>query len=156
LTDDELETSDPSRLEQILAARGAERWRPQEMGAILRHQLSVPLDMDLAAGSGSPMWRMTFGELLHHPHPPAEMLQRVKQFAKACKLARDGPLPPEVAAVLYFASIIASRLRCEQRISDLDDDALKRGMEWVRAQRWVDPLTRSIFDEAAAKWAATA
>jgi hypothetical protein len=155
LTNAEWETSDPSRLSQLMAGGDADGWRPEEMGAILLHQLSAPLETGLIPGGAAPTRQMTFGDLLHHPLPPVEMLQRVKEFAKACKLAVDGPLPPEVAAVLYFASIIVARLRCGQRISKLDDDALRMGTEWARDQPWLDPPTRSIFDEAAAKWAAT-
>jgi hypothetical protein len=162
-----LEKTDPSRLAGMLTPNGSDRWRPDDRGPILRHQRSVRLEADLAVGddrNDTPhlapdgarrMWRMTFGELLDDAHPPAEMLLRVKRFAKACKLNGDGPLPPDVATVLYFASIVVARLRCGQRITDLDDDALRKGIEWARAQAWMDPATRSIFDEAAAKWAAT-
>jgi hypothetical protein len=161
--EDKLETTDPSRLAQMLTANGADRWRPAEMGAILRHQLSVELDVDLAgaapvdsprmAAGGAPMWRpATFGDLLHHPHPPLQMLQRVKRFAKACKVKGDGPLPPEVATVLYFASIIVAMLRCNTQISELDIKAIRTGTEWALSQTWLDQPTRSIFEEAAAKW----
>ena len=92
---------------------------------------------------------------VHHERPPVEMLLRVKRFAEACKLNGEGPLPPPVAAVLYFASIVAARLRCDRRISELVDDVFTKGMEGAQAQAWVDPATRSIFDEAVAKWAAT-
>jgi hypothetical protein len=154
LSDAESETSDPSRLSRILAADGVGLWRQDEMGSILRHQLSAPLETDLATADAATVPRMTFGELLHHPHPPVEVLRRVKGFAKACKVVSDGPLPSEVATVLYFATIVVARLRCGQRISELDDEALRIGTEWARAQKWVDEPTRSIFDEAAAKWAA--
>jgi hypothetical protein len=158
LSDVLLATTDPSRLAEMLTAHGSDRWRPEDRGPILRHQLSVRLEGDLAVGDdrndtprlapdgARKMWRMTFGELLNHAHPPVEMLLRVKRFAKACKLNGHGPLPPDVATVLYFASILVARLRCGQRITELDDDALKTGMEWARTQTWVDPATRSIFD----------
>jgi len=97
----------------------------------------------------------TFGDLLHHPQPPLEMLQRVKRFAKACKVKAEGPLPPEVATVLYFASIVVALLRCEARISELDNKAIRTGTEWALAQTWLDQPTRSIFEEAAAKWEPT-
>ena len=157
MPDGDPETRDPSRLSRMLTVNGggAGVWRPEEMGSILQHQLSAPVETDLGSEPGaSPMGQMTFGQLLHEPHPPLEMLTRMKRFAKACTLVRDGPLPPEVATVLYFASIAVARLRCGQRITELNDQALKKGMEWAQAQTWVDPATRSIFHEAAAKWAA--
>jgi hypothetical protein len=153
---------DPSRLAKMLTAHGAERWRPEEMGSILRHQLSVRLEFDLAgiasdddappaAPEGARMRPATFGELLHHPRPPVAMLRRVKLFAKACKAKAEGPLPPEVATVLYFASIVVALLRCETRITELDDDGLLKGAQWALAQTWLDQSMRSLFEEATAK-----
>jgi len=151
VSDAELESSHPSRLSRMLAADGATLWQPEEMGGVLRHQLSAPLEAELGPVGPPTMPGMTFGELLHDPHPPVELLRQVKRFAKACTLVRDGPLPPEVAKVLYFGAIVVARLRCGARISELNDEALTKGMEWARAQKWVDPQTRSIFDEAAAR-----
>jgi hypothetical protein len=163
VSEDKLETTHPSRLAQMLTADGADRWRAEEMGAILRHQLSVPLELDLAGTASADSaqiaiegaqtsWPATFGDLLHHARPPLEMLQRVKRFAKACKVKADGPLPTEVATVLYFASIVVALLRCDTRISELDDKAIRTGTDWVLAQTWLDQPTRSIFEQAAAKW----
>ena len=164
------EAVEPSRLGRILAADGADRWRAEEMGGILRHQLAAPLAADLAselaadedrsdpprsAAEGTGDARpTTFGELLHHPNPPVELLRRVKQFAKACKLAGDGPLPGEVATVLYFASIVVARLRCGQQISELGDEAIRNGTAWALSRTWLDQPTRSIFDQAWVAWAA--
>ena len=53
----------------------------------------------------------SFGDLLHHPNPPLELLRLTKDFAKACRLSRSGPLPREIATLLYFASIIVAWVR---------------------------------------------
>ena len=180
MSDAEPGTDESSRLSRILSFGGDDRvndggggrvndggggggggsnfWGPDDLGAILQHQLSARLETDLPQDDAVPpaMWQMTFEQLLHDPRPPVELLQRVKRFAKACKLAGDGPLPPPVATVLYFASIVVARMRCGQRISELDDDSILRGMQWVRAQTWLDEPTRSIFEEATAIRVATA
>jgi hypothetical protein len=152
VTEEGLQTVHPSRLAMMLTVEGVDRWRPEEMAAILRHQLSSQLESDLAgadrAGHGSSP--MTFGELLHHVRPPVALLERVKLFAKASKAA-TGPLPPQVATVLYFASIVVARLRWDARISSLDDDAIVKGTQWALAQSWLDQPTRTLFQEAAAR-----
>ena len=76
----------------------------------------------------------TFRQLLLHPHPPIEVLNLVKQFAKGCRSRPDGPLPHEVATILYLAAIAAARRNCHQRISTLDDAAWQRAVDWALAQ----------------------
>jgi hypothetical protein len=117
--------------------------------------MAVPLEFDLGNVKDSatiagprPMLSTTFANLLQHPKPHLAMLQRVKRFAKACRNDPHGPLPQEVATVLYFASLVAALLRHQQRITSLDDAALRQGVEWVLAQQWIDDSTRSLFQEA--------
>jgi hypothetical protein len=94
---------------------------------------------------------MTFAELLQHARPPVALLERVKFFAKASKIRATGPLPPQVATVLYFASIVVARLRCDARITGLDDDAILKGTQWALAQSWIAHPMRALFEEAAAR-----
>ena len=89
-----LETMDPSRLATMLTAHGADHWRPEEMGSILRHQLSAQLEFDLSgiasgdhdrdpppAPEAARKRAATFGELLlDHPQPPVAMLRRLGFF----------------------------------------------------------------------------
>jgi len=140
---------------------GAERiWRPEELKAILQHQLSVPIQFDLggldpglaqkvgALATAQGLLVKSFHDLLHHPNPPLELLQLTKQFAKASRNHPDSPLPPEVATVLYFVSISVAMTRCGERISNLDDETLRRGIKWVLAQPWVDDATRGPLQES--------
>jgi hypothetical protein len=57
-----------------------------------------------------------------------------------------------VATLLYFASIVVAQMRCGTRITALDDNAIGAAIQWALAQSWVDGPTRSLFEEAAAKW----
>jgi hypothetical protein len=136
-------------------------WSPDELGAVLRHQLSVRLEFDLGDLRGDEhsaadrsreaarlSWAVNFGELLRHPNPPLDMLSRVKHFAKACRNQPNGPLPREVATVLYFASIIAARMRAGRRISELNDHDIRSGVEWSLSQPWNASSLRPLFEEA--------
>lgn len=133
-------------------------WRPEELGAILQHQLAVPMEYDLtgvdvgkarrlktnAAAKG--LLLRSFGDLLHHPHPPVELLKMTKRFAKASRNQPDSSLPSDIATLLYFACIAVALVRCQRRITDLDISALREGFQWGREQSWVDKATAALFD----------
>jgi len=134
-------------------------WNPAELAAILKHQLSAPIQVDLTAMEQRLAARLrlatesqglllkSFGDLLHHPNPPLELLKLTKDFAKACRLSRGGPLPREIATVLYFASIVVAMVRCRRRITRLDDAETCRGIKQCLAQSWLDAPTRQLLEE---------
>ena len=154
--------SEPSSLARMMALDTSTKhdWHRTELGSILRHQLNAPLGFDL--GNFAPESRATldalcqpgsiqletFGDLLRHPHPPIGVLKLMKEFAKANRDKPDSSFPTEIATVIYFAAIVVALTRCGQRITGLDDDALRRGVAWVVAQPWVDESTRSLFRDA--------
>jgi len=151
-----------------LAQTDAQTWSKSELAAILRHQLRAPLEADLATVvstqadadggaadvSSRPAAELrlsadrgirTFADLLSHPKPPLELVRLMKDYAKVAR--HDGSLPLEVATLLYYASLSLARLRCGQSITDLDDAALRSGLEWGVRRSWADDLVRSIFEE---------
>jgi hypothetical protein len=139
-----------------------ELWRPEEFGAIFRHQLTAPLCADLAdlaprlgeelAGLRTPDGRpvVTFGDLLRHPAPPVALLERVKEFAKASRQPDRRQVPAEVATLLYYLAIGVALCRCGQRLTRLDDAALREGFRWATAQPWADEATRDLLGRAEA------
>lgn len=134
------------------------RWRTEELGALFRHQLSAPLQVDLhGAERGRPgkgespsesqgLVLKSVGDLLAHPDPPVELLKITKDFAKACRLSPHSHIPHEVASVLYFGSIAASMVRCHRRITGLTDAALEEGLRWVLSRNWLDAPTRALIE----------
>ena len=139
-----------------------ELWRPEEFGAIFRHQLTAPLRTDLAglapqlgeklAGLRTPDGRpvATFGDLLRHPVPPVPLLELVKEFAKTSRRPGRRQLPPEVASMLYYLSIGIALFRCDHRLTRLSDPALREGFRWASAQPWADEATRDLLGSAEA------
>jgi len=131
------------------------QWRPEELAGMLGHQLAASIRGDLEDMPGGVAGRydnvltreMTFGELLGSPHPPAELLRAIKDFAKRASSAESGALPVELAAVLYYASIACARLRCDEAISGLDSQALEYGANWAMSQPWVDASLLALFQE---------
>jgi hypothetical protein len=162
-----LSKSPPKSLAAFLAA-GEERarlWQPEELGAIFRHQMSAPILVDLGGfdpvtaarlktlSNAQSLLLKSFLDLFLHPVPPIELLTLTKDFAKGNMDQPDSSLPNDVAAVLYYVSIAAALVRLDQRITQLSDAELKRGLEWARGKTWVESRLLRLLDDAVQKLA---
>lgn len=152
--------SDPKKLASLIGDDdiGERIWRPDELAAILRHQLTTPLHVDLAGVGGAAgqlkqaaeargLVLKSFGDLLQHPQPPVGLLKLMKDFAKACGHSPNSTMPREISSVIYFASIIAAMTRCSRRITRLDNAALLKAVLWALKQPWLEDITRGLFLE---------
>ena len=53
----------------------------------------------------------SFNDLLHHPNPPLELLDKTKEYAKACRNRPESATRRRKSAkVLYYASIVAAMI----------------------------------------------
>jgi hypothetical protein len=138
-------------------------WSAHELAAVWRHQMSAPLLLDLGGINDQAMATVTmhaqsaqrlenFPDLMAHPHPPIELLQLTKDFAKSQRYSQGGAFPVEIASALYYAAIVLARLRLGQRITEMGDDRLRQGVQWSLQQPWLDATTKSLFAEANAKF----
>jgi len=135
-------------------------WQPDELAAILRHQLAASIEYDLSRMDARAARKLktnaeskglllkSFADLFGHPHPPLELLEMTKEFAKANRNDPDGGVPVEISTLLYYACIATGLVRCRRRITGLDDATLSKGFEWGRGQPWVDEVTAGLFTEA--------
>ncbi|MGA1238145.1 MAG: hypothetical protein ACO34E_14930 [Limisphaerales bacterium] len=123
-----------------------EQWRPDELRAILAHQLEAPLVADLSGQGGEGI--RTFGELFGHVRPPVGLLRQIKEYAKVHREHPLSALPSEVTTVLYYTSIVVARLRLGESITALEDSAVRLGVEWVLGQGWVTDELRELMIEA--------
>jgi hypothetical protein len=154
------EGTDPARLAELLQVSDGDQelWRPEDLAAILRHQLSIPIEFDLGslprvtagrlrlAAHSKGLLLKSFADLLSHGNPPLELLRLTKQFAKANRNQPESPLPTEVATVLYYASIAAALVHRQKRITKLSNDDLRDGFDWALQQTWVDDTLRPLFE----------
>lgn len=157
-----------SRAKELAAlmASGDERsplWRADELAAMFRHQMSAPMLMDLGSfdprtatqlktlSSAQGLLLSSFADLFNHASPPVQLLQLVKDFAKANLDHPESGLPREIASTLYYASIAAALVHLDQRISKLPDAELKRGMNWTAEQGWLDEKTKALLANAVKK-----
>jgi len=136
-------------------------WQPEELGSVLQHQLAAPLDFGQdAAPSAMPSpvesaGLSTVRELLENAHPPLTLLQQLKAFAKAQALDPNHLIPPEIAEVVYYAAIVAAMLQCGQRITQLDDDALRMGLNGLLERSWLDEGMRRLLTSGLAYFSKT-
>jgi hypothetical protein len=87
----------------------------------------------------------TFRDLLVHADPPEDLLNLVKQFAKAHLSSGASPLPREVAQVLYFGAIVSGLLQGYRAISSLSPGEVRRGAEWAMRLPWMDEDMLRLF-----------
>ncbi|HZK79959.1 MAG TPA: hypothetical protein VFC46_02810 [Humisphaera sp.] len=138
-------------------------WREQELGAVMRHQLASPVQFDLQAMAGPAAGRLqalcaaegllvkSFNDLLFHPHPPVELLEMTKRFAKASHGHPDAIMPRDVALLLYYSSILVARMRGGKRITGLVDSELAEGVRWALERTWIDEPMRRMLSEGLEK-----
>lgn len=149
-----------------LMASGDERgplWHADELAAMFRHQLSAPVLMDLGSfdartaaqlkilSAAQGLLLSSFADLFSHAQPPVQLLELVKEFAKANIDHPESGLPREIATVLYYASIAAALVRLDKRISQLPDPDLLRGLRWTTEQAWLDEKTKALLAAAIGK-----
>jgi hypothetical protein len=150
VSDDRLHNTEPRRLAEALsiAPGTGSQLSARELAEIVQHQLQAPLGADFPELADTSFASTTWGQLLSSTDPPLPVLERIKGFAKASKSAPDGPLPVEVATVLYFASIVKASLACQQRISALSPAQLDAGIRWVLEQPWVPEPICALLEQA--------
>jgi hypothetical protein len=88
----------------------------------------------------------TFGEALCHPSPPVSLLRLIKDFAKDLRYAPDNGVPEDLLLVLYYAAIVAARVRCRESLTSLDDGAVRQGCAWCLAKPWLTTELRRLFE----------
>jgi hypothetical protein len=153
---------DPVTLSELFSVGEAQRprtWTAEELREVLSHQLRAALVYDLGSAGmlrdaealGQQGVR-TFGDLMRHASPPVDLLRLAKDYFKSSLVSEDGPLPPDVARLLYYGAIGVAGLRHDQSISSLTKEELTRGLKWAAARDWADEQTRAVLGEAL-EWA---
>ncbi len=150
----------PEGLARILDDDATDLWSPEEMQAMWRHQLSAPIDIDLATVTSvratilrnSPQLASfqgkTFGDLFSHPQVPIELLELTKEFAKQTLKDSEETQLKEVASALYYASYAAGVVHYRKSIGSMKDNELVPGFNWALKQTWLDDQTKKLIAEA--------
>ena len=133
--------SEPKRLLTLLnVGQTQSDWMPGELGAILTHQLNVPLrEMIASTDDARPL-----GQFFADPRPDAALLAALKDAFKLASTQPNDALPKEVATVLYIA-VLAVAQRAGLGLTSLDDAALRERVAWAKNRRWLDPHLRELM-----------
>jgi hypothetical protein len=138
----DLTETHPSRLSALMGLDAQQSlWSEADLAAILRHLLETPISTQ----TGQPDHRQTFGQLFAARKPSIEHLRTVKEFAKSARIDPDVGLPADIATVIYYATLIAARLRCKQAISQLSDPELRDGIDWTLSRPWLPDTLTHLF-----------
>jgi hypothetical protein len=155
----DLDRARPEDMAQLYVFAGGDSslWYPEDLRALFRHQLELPLT-SLGFGTGGPLDESRckqeggrkLADLLHSGDCSLDTLKWIKDYGKH-QLRQDRPdLPKEVTLMLYYLAILAARVTCQERISSLSDMALRTGIEWALSQEWIDPLTKAVLSRGVA------
>jgi hypothetical protein len=126
-------------------------WKPEELGEILTHQLSMPASaasFGCTASIGAAESTISLRQLLNDPRPSLDLLNTIRRAAKADCYSTSALLPRDAALVIYYASIAAALANLGQRISDLDDAKLSQAFAWTLKRRWLDAGLVGLFARA--------
>lgn len=157
-----LDQTTPQSLAEMLVL-GEEKdhlWEAEDLGDLLRHQLSQPLGALLPDTRGpSPTAARdachsaefpleTFQDLLRHPQPPLELLEAAKRWARENAKDEQNAVPAEISTVLYLASIAAALVHHHRRITKSDDDVVRYGFKLMLERPWLDEAIRDLLQQA--------
>ena len=147
---EDISIHDVSSLEQI-ATLTQPGWEVQELALILTQQLSLPLPslaiQRLAEENTDNEMINTVGELLAHQQPPLRAIRWLKKYATINLKAPSRQLPPPVAEALYYASIVAAKIRCGAWLTRVSPDSARKGLESLLEMSWIDPAVQSLLQQ---------
>ncbi len=133
-------------------------WRPEEMGAILRHQLDAPLAVDLEAANPDLAKRLrevtaarpgselqTFADVFGHTHVPVQYLEIIAAFAQNQMDNRSAVIPREIARVLFDACLALALTFHGRRLSAMPKESLTREFEQTLALPWIGDVVSAVI-----------
>jgi hypothetical protein len=123
-------------------------WNDADRAAMLRHHLSLPLDEPAVEADDGWSGR-SHRDLFTQPDTPLPRLRQAKDRAKrGVTDGDDGPLPRDVATVLYYAALAAAHAFHHTAITRLDPMQVRTGLRWTLELPWLDGDLRRLFERA--------
>lgn len=83
--------------------------------------------------------------------PTGAVLEHLKEWASVQRLSRENKVANRLASAIYFLSIAASLTERGDSLSDLDENSLRTGLEWLGDQQWIGVDQREVAAKAIAK-----
>lgn len=121
--------------------------RREEWNQLLATRLA---NLVSAADCPRPDWSdRRFGDLLHLPHPPLELLRQAKESLKARSKSLDGDVDKAVWIAAYLACI--ARVLAEfgdRNVTEKTTEQLSGNFTWLQSEAWIDPPTCDCVRQA--------
>ena len=139
-------------------------WSESDISDIFHHQMKVPLSVELsnldpecsarlrAYADDRSLVIKSLSDLLTHPTPPVELLQMIKDFAKANRTQTEEGLPGPVASSIYYLAIASAWVALGRRITTMADEGVVKGLRWTAKRPWIGPAYLGILEQAAETW----
>ena len=155
-----LSTADaPQRLARVLDLTHLDSplWLPDESAAILRDEMSCPIESACDDQDFLPAFReqaraaescpRTLAELFTTDAPPLWLLELVKRWSKTLLRSAQPPIPKEVAYVLHYGCVCAgirAGLRAITRSSDAD---VLQNVQRLLGYSWIGEELQTLFEQ---------
>jgi len=130
------------------------QWHADDLEPIWRLLLDASLD-EVVPGPGMAHARAeggpgpgTLRERLLDSSAPVEGLRLLKDFAKEQGSRPDALLPREVCSALYYICIQLAGRDTGQRMTSLSPEAIRKGVDWVLEQPWIDAGLKQLLRDA--------
>ena len=135
-------------------------WREADYADVFSHLLRSPLLITIEE-LDDPSWQeqtdasnANFGALeseIFSQSPNPKVMGLIKRFAKHEFQAGSEHLPKPVSLALYYLVICRALVGANQRITELSDQQLVSGIDWVLQQTWIIGRVRQAFKAAKAQ-----
>jgi DNA-directed RNA polymerase specialized sigma24 family protein len=143
-----------------LAENDFTRLLPAEQVALYGSYLSMPISGLLSPedvhtstnGTDAPdtyadVSGLTFASILADEAPSCEVIRRVKEGLTKLIKDQNAPIPTQIVGVLRLTAIAIARTRCGSDISSVRVEKLRRSVEAVIRQPWLDEATQNVLRE---------
>jgi hypothetical protein len=141
----------PDQLRRFLErADSEESWSATDLAELWRQQLELPLELEpaglsptevehsVAALLNERLLVRSLRDVLAMPAPPLALLRGLKDWAKSALANKQRNLPEQTLHAIYWLSVALSLIRHQIRLTSLEDQQLRNGMEWLASQNWLD------------------
>ncbi len=137
---DILSHSSPDKLASLFQlTQNDDAWRTDDLAAMLRHQLGMPLSTIATTYAPGITFAGTFSDLLDQPSPPPALLNALRIYARQAHCDPEAPLPVAIASALYWAAIAAAINSGYGPQSSLSQTDIQDGLSWLAQQTWTTP-----------------
>ncbi len=149
---DRIYQSDPVSLAELIrSCSGNEQWTSHDLELLWQDFLNLPVavlgldelvDIQMQSTGGS------LGQLVSEQSLPLSLCEKYKTVGKHLARGENDNVPRELGSALYYLCIAAGMTRYDRRLTELSDNELISGFNWMLEQNWLDQATHQVITAA--------